>query len=119
MAIARYRLVAFDCPDAQALAEFYQRIAGGDIIDADGDWVELRTEGGGLIAFQEVSEYVAPGWPDGSPQQAHLDFAVADLDAGEMQVLAVGARKADIQPSANEWRVFLDPAGHPFCLVTD
>lgn len=119
MAIARYRLVAFDCPDARALADFYQSVVGGEITQADEDWVELRTEGGGIIAFQQVSEYTPPGWPDGSPQQAHLDFAVADLDEGETLVLAVGARKADVQPSPNEWRVFLDPAGHPFCLVTD
>ena len=31
-------------------------------------------------------------------------------------VLAVGAVKASVQPSPDWWRVFLDPAGHPFCL---
>ncbi|MDQ3989733.1 MAG: hypothetical protein M3291_11140, partial [Actinomycetota bacterium] len=43
---------------------------------------------------------------------------VPDLDTGEEQVLALGARKAEMQPGTS-FRVFLDPAGHPFCLVLD
>jgi hypothetical protein len=31
-------------------------------------------------------------------------------------VLALGAKKAEFQPGTT-FRVFLDPAGHPFCLV--
>ena len=54
---------------------------------------------------------------DGSSQQAHLDFDVSDLDEAEAEALAIGATKAVIQPSPNDWRVLLDPAGHPFCLV--
>ena len=40
----------------------------------------------------------------------------ADLDAGEAAVVALGARKHEVQPGET-FRVFLDPAGHPFCLV--
>jgi hypothetical protein len=47
----------------------------------------------------------------------HLDLSVPDLDAGEMAVLQVGAVKHAHQPAPDEFRVFLDPAGHPFCLV--
>ena len=32
-------------------------------------------------------------------------------------LVAIGARKTDAQPEPDEFRVFLDPAGHPFCLV--
>jgi len=46
-----------------------------------------------------------------------LDFDVANLDEGEAEALAMGAVKADDQPKPQFWRVFLDPAGHPFCLV--
>ena len=28
-----------------------------------------------------------------------------------------GATKADVQPEPDAFRVFVDPAGHPFCLV--
>jgi hypothetical protein len=31
-------------------------------------------------------------------------------------VLALGARKVDVQPGTT-FRVYLDPAGHPLCLV--
>jgi hypothetical protein len=58
-------------------------------------------------------------WPgDDHPQQLHLDFDVMNLDIGEEKVLALGARKAEFQPGTT-FRVYLDPAGHPFCLVLD
>ena len=48
--------------------------------------------------------------------QSHLDFHVGDLDAAERAALALGARKFDDQPSPENFRVFADPVGHPFCL---
>lgn len=119
MAIARYALVALDCPDPPALAEFYRAIVGGEIVRVEHDWVRLRPETGSDIAFQLAPDHVAPDWPGGGQQQAHLDFDVPDLNEGERAVLAVGARKAVHQPQPADWRVFLDPAGHLFCLVRD
>lgn len=119
MPIAEFSLVALDCPDPMALAEFYQSIIGGEIepqTEFD-DWVRLRIPGRADLGFQLDPHHVRPGWPDGAPQQAHLDFDVGDLDAAETQVVAVGAEKAEVQPRPDRWRVFLDPAGHPFCLV--
>ena len=70
-----------------------------------------------MMAFQKVSNYVAPTWPEGPvPQQLHFDFHVKDLDIGEEKVLAIGAIKHQVQPG-NMFRVYLDPEGHPFCLV--
>lgn len=117
MPIAKYALVALDCPDPLALAEFYMQIVGGEIVRTDHDWVRVRPESGSDIAFQLAPDHVPPGWPEGGPQQAHLDFDVTDLDEGEAAVLAIGATKAEFQPYPDEWRVFTDPAGHPFCLV--
>ncbi len=51
------------------------------------------------------------------PQQFHLDFAVDDLDEAEALLLKLGAAKPDFQPGGGQWRVFTDPAGHPFCLT--
>jgi catechol 2,3-dioxygenase-like lactoylglutathione lyase family enzyme len=117
--IARFSLVALDCPDAPALAAFYAQITGWDTGSAGHDtWVQLRSDTGATIAFQQVADFEPPDWPDGErPQQAHLDFDVPDLDEGESQVLAIGARRTAVQPDPEEFRVFLDPAGHPFCLV--
>lgn len=119
MAIARFALVALDCPDPHALAAFYQALAGGEITQstADEDWVRLQTGTGADIGFQRDPSYRPPDWPDGSPQQAHLDFDVPDLEVAEQSVVALGAIKAASQPSPGDWTVFLDPAGHPFCLV--
>lgn len=77
----------------------------------------LRSDGGVTLAFQLAPDHEPPEWPSAErPQQVHVDFEVDDLDAGEEQVLALGARKADVRPGA-DFRVFLDPVGHPFCLV--
>lgn len=119
--IARFSLVALDCPDRYALAAFYSAITGWPLDpDEDDDWVQLVSDGGPTLAFQQVADHVPPDWPTGErAQQLHLDFDVPDLDAGEAQVLALGARKVAHQPKPQYWRVFLDPAGHPFCLVLD
>ena len=117
--IARFSLVALDCPDPRALAEFYAAITGWEVERDDGEWVQLRSNAGATLAFQRAPGHRPPMWPsDDHPQQAHLDFDVPDLDVGEEQVLALGAFKADVQPGTT-FRVYLDPAGHPFCLVLD
>lgn len=119
--IGRFSLVALDCTDPVELAKFYSKITGWEIGPADpaGDWVELRSHTGATIALQLAPNHVPPVWPsDDHQQQAHIDFDVPNLDIAEEQVLALGARKAEFQPGET-WRVYLDPAGHPFCLVLD
>lgn len=119
VAIGRLSLVALDCRDPQALAAFYSAITGWEIAHDGGSWVQLRSDAGATLAFQLAPDHQPPVWPSADrPQQLHLDFDVSDLDAAEAQVLRLGARKADHQPGRN-FRVFLDPAGHPFCLVLD
>lgn len=120
---ARFQLAALDCPDALALADFYARLTGleveplGDFAPEDVTWIELLNGDRPTIAFQKIEHYVAPTWPEGDlPQQLHLDFTVSDLDAGELHAISVGATKAAFQPG-DTFRVFLDPVGHPFCLV--
>jgi predicted enzyme related to lactoylglutathione lyase len=116
--IARFSLVALDTPDTAGMAQFYSAITGWEIEPSDStDWIQLASDGGATIAFQEVEDHVPPVWPGSQhPQQAHIDFDVEDLDEGERAVLELGARKAEYQPGTT-FRVFLDPSGHPFCLV--
>ena len=116
--IARLVLTAFDSREPLALAEFYSALTGWPIERTDEDWVQLQSDGGASLAFQLAPDHEPPVWPSADrPQQAHLDLAVPDLDEGEAQVLAIGAIKAEVQPEPDDFRVFLDPAGHPFCLV--
>jgi predicted enzyme related to lactoylglutathione lyase len=109
--------VVFDCPDPMTLAKFYSDLSGWSVNgQSDGEWAQLDTGKDWTLAFQQVAEYRAPEWPSQNvPQQYHLDFDVADLDEGEQKVLGLGATKAEFQPGET-FRVFLDPAGHPFCL---
>nr|ABQ41262.1 hypothetical protein [Streptomyces lavendulae] len=111
--------ITLDCPDPQALAAFYQQATGLEPHPAsDADFAGLNGEHGLFLGFQRVENHRAPTWPDQTvPQQSHLDFAVADLDAAETRLLALGATKPDHQPHPTRWRVLTDPAGHPFCLV--
>ncbi len=123
-------LVVLDCPDARALGAFYSTVLGWSVEDGSSDdWVTLVPPGGGVsperpagcagLAFQRIEHFVEPTWPAGShPQQAHLDLQISDLAEGERQVLAAGASRHDHQPSeSGGFVVYLDPAGHPFCLV--
>ncbi len=116
MAIARFPTFVYDCPDAAALASFYAALLDWDTKTEDG-WVDIRpADGSNCLSFQTVEGYRAPTWPSQEvPQQIHLDVVVDDLDTAESEVVALGATKAEHQPGTS-FRVFLDPAGHPFCL---
>ena len=118
MAIARYPSFVIDCPDAGAMAAFYAALLDWTTGITD-DWADVRADSGHCISFQLVPDYTPPDWPgQQAPQQMHLDVIVDDLDAGEAAVLGLGATKHDYQPGTT-FRVFLDPAGHPFCLCVN
>jgi catechol 2,3-dioxygenase-like lactoylglutathione lyase family enzyme len=106
-------------PDAQELAGFYRQLLGWPIRTDESDWVTLAAPGGGAaLSFQTEADHVRPTWPAGQGDQqmmAHLDIEVDDLDAAGAHALAAGAVLADFQPQ-DDVRVYVDPAGHPFCL---
>jgi catechol 2,3-dioxygenase-like lactoylglutathione lyase family enzyme len=120
-----------DAPDVMALARFYERLLGWEIVELEGPrpghppqdaWAKLRSPGGDQkIEIQWESRYVPPTWPprDGEQQMMmHLDIGVDDLDAGVRWAVEAGAEVAGHQPQ-EDVRVMLDPAGHPFCLFPD
>jgi hypothetical protein len=113
MAIARYPSFVIDCPDPAA---FYSTLLDWKA-EISADWADIRSQDGQqCISFQPVADYTPPEWPrQERPQQMHLDVIVDDLDTGEAAVIALGATKHEYQPGTT-FRVFLDPAGHPFCL---
>src|SRR4029077_102767 len=118
MAIARFPGIVVDCAEPAALATFY-----GTLLDWKTDispgWAEVRAEHGQCISFQQVQAHTPPSWPGQQvPQQMHLDVVVDDLDVAEAAVLDLGATKHEHQPGPS-FRVFLDPAGHPFCLCVE
>jgi hypothetical protein len=115
MAIARFPSIVLDCPDPHALAAFYGALLDWKVEPQD-DWVDVRADYGQCLSFQQVADYRAPVWPGQEvPQQMHLDVVVDDLDTAEKAVVELGATRHEHQPGTT-FRVFLDPAGHPFCL---
>jgi catechol 2,3-dioxygenase-like lactoylglutathione lyase family enzyme len=108
-------------PDPAALATFYQELLGWPFGSTEKGWVTLRPEDGGPgLSFQEEPDHVPPTWPArpaDQQMQVHLDIEVDDLSAGSAVAEAAGARLAEFQPQ-DDVRVYLDPAGHPFCLWT-
>ncbi|MGI5168464.1 VOC family protein [Spirillospora sp. CA-253888] len=108
-----------DSPDPRALARFYRDLLGWTLVKDEPDWAQLRSpDGGAGLSFQAEPAYTPPVWPaaDGSQQMmAHLDVQVDDLEAAGRHAEAAGAVLAEFQPQEHV-RVYLDPAGHPFCL---
>jgi Glyoxalase-like domain len=111
--------VVLDSPDAGVLAGFYRRLLGWEVDQDEPGWVKLRSpDGGAVLSFQTEPQYVPPVWPAGSADQqmqVHLDIAVEDLAAAGEHAIAAGAVLAGYQPQ-DDVRVYIDPAGHPFCL---
>jgi hypothetical protein len=114
MAIATFPSIVLDCPDPTPIATFYGALLDWRIELRD-DWADVKADDGMCLSFQKVDDYTPPVWPGQDvPQQMHLDVMVEDLDAAETAVLALGATKHEHQPGTT-FRVYLDPAGHPFC----
>ncbi|WUS97338.1 VOC family protein [Streptomyces sp. NBC_00708] len=116
MALAAVGAVVLDCPDPVALANFYAALIGGEVEQQE-DWVNLTGSAGAPLAFQAAPGFVPPKWPRAdASQQFHLDLTVDDLDAAEREVLALGATVLEADDRERSFRVYADPAGHPFCL---
>lgn len=116
--IGTLRTVVLDTRDPRSLAEFYAGLIGGDVAAEDDDFVVVTDPQGRRLACQLSPQHEPPAFPDprGS-QQLHLDILVDDPDAAERQVLGLGATRVTDAVGENDFRVFRDPAGHPFCLV--
>ncbi|MFR9730350.1 VOC family protein [Saccharopolyspora sp. MS10] len=113
---------AIDTPDPRGLAEFYGRLLGWEIDEAETghDWVELADPAGGApLAFQLDPGYVPPTWPESArPQRMHLDIRVETVAEGRERALGAGARELP-QPADQQdalFRVYADPEGRPFCM---
>ncbi|MCT2584459.1 VOC family protein [Actinophytocola gossypii] len=108
--------VTVDAPDAIGLSRFYASLMGMEVTYEGPEGAMISGDGRSVL-FQQVAEYTPPRWPDpAAPQQAHLDIQVDDLDAGETRALELGATRLDA--GTDTFRVFVDPAGHPFCLTS-
>jgi hypothetical protein len=127
--------VVIDTLNARATAEFWRQLLGlvyrpgheppATAADdpAGRDWLNLYDpDGEPRLAFQQVPALTPTTWPDHAvPQQLHLDLtvaSVAELDAVHERVLSLGGKlRLDRSDDPEEpLRVYVDPAGHTFCV---
>ena len=118
--IGELETVVLDTRDPKGLATFYAQLLDARIVADEQDWVSIMDAQGRKLSFQTSPRHLPPRFPDveGS-QQFHLDLRVTDVDKAERQVLGLGATRVDGAAGDGTFRVYRDPAGHPFCLVWD
>jgi predicted enzyme related to lactoylglutathione lyase len=112
------QIIVLDAPDLAAESSFWAALLGGTV-DADDDWHSVMVDGEWRLGIQLAPNHVPPEWPEGTPQQIHLDLYVDDLKSAHEEAISLGARllkPADDPNSAEGFQVYADPAGHPFCL---
>ena len=114
---ARLEKTVVECPAPAVLAAFYAELLDMQVLEDRADFVVIGHEPGMReLAFQRSEGRAQPApWPGGSPR-LHLDVHVDDVEEVTDWVLAHGATRAPGAPETG-YRVFLDPVGHPFCLV--
>jgi Glyoxalase-like domain len=118
MANIRVGSISLDCADPIALGSFWAELLGGEVAFSSEDFVAVRTDRVWLSAVR-VPDHRPPTWPGGAvAKQIHIDLAVDDLGAAEVQATRLGAIRATDQPAPDRYLVLIDPAGHPFCLST-
>ncbi|HWM21985.1 MAG TPA: VOC family protein [Ilumatobacteraceae bacterium] len=112
------QVVVFDAADLATESSFWAGVYGGTI-DAEDDWHMVLVDGQPRVGVQLAPNHVPPEWPGGAPQQIHLDLWVDDPTAAHDLVMSLGAtvlKEAENGDSPDDFQVYADPAGHPFCL---
>ena len=114
----RRTTIVLDAPDLEVESSFWAAMYEGTV-ERDWDWHDVMVDGRTVMGIQLAPNHVRPQWPSGDQQQQlHLDLHVDDIAAADAQAQRLGAelvQKGDLG-AASGFVVYLDPAGHPFCL---
>jgi len=122
-AIGWIREIVLNTAQPWRLAAFWAGLLGGTPVEWYPGWVTLEPPPHGQrLSFQGAGDDPAAGTAAG----VHFDILVRDLAAAHERVVAAGAvltaERVSPRPGPGgqqvRWRVYSDPAGHPFCLVT-
>ncbi|MET9498142.1 VOC family protein [Streptomyces sp. NPDC006552] len=114
--------VIIDAADIDTEGAFWHRLLGGSTTTTPTHHF-IQAPGLPVVVVQSAPGHTAPNWPDGAPQQMHLDFGVEDLATADRTATDAGATRlrptAETTPGGGAGhRVYASPAGHPFCLRT-
>jgi hypothetical protein len=111
-------VVVFDAADLHAESAFWAGMLDGHVFDDKRFHCVIDAAGEWRIGVQLAPEHTPPEWPDGAPQQVHVDLHVVDPKDAHEQAMRLGARllRADDLERDEGHQVYADPAGHPFCI---
>ena len=112
------RVVVFDASDVAAESAFWAGMFAGHVYGDDDFHCVIDSSGEWHVGVQLAPNHVPPQWPDGEPQQVHLDLHVEDPRAAHQLAIQQGASllKAGDLDAEEGHQVYADPAGHPFCI---
>jgi hypothetical protein len=103
--------LAIDSENPQSLAEFWQKILGGEVVD-DLTPENLLPEGRGVrLDFLRVPEKKT------LKNRLHLDLRARDYGAAVAEAVRLGATYANDVYDGDEWQVLRDPEGNEFCIL--
>ena len=112
-------VVVLDAADIETVSTFWARMLDGRVYADQTFHCVLDNAGRWLLGVQLAPDHVPPDWPDGNPQQVHLDLHVENPRQAHAEAIECGAcllREADDLDAGEGFQVYADPAGHPFCI---
>jgi hypothetical protein len=121
------REIVLNSADPHGLANFWSGLVGGASVEWYPGWVTLEPPPNGQrLSFQGTGGHSGQAGWTAAGSGVHFDVLVGDLDTAHERVGAAGAiyvaEHVSPRPGPGgeqiRWRVYQDPAGHPFCLVT-
>ena len=113
-------VVVFDAPDLELESTFWAGLLNAQVIPEEKWHSLIDSDGRWIMGFQLNLDHKKPQWPDGDQQQQiHLDLHTEDPVAMHALILELGGELLEdaANPNSDEgFRVYADPAGHPFCV---
>ncbi|WP_022886166.1 VOC family protein [Glaciibacter superstes] len=109
----RLEEIVVDCSDLSSLARWWQAATGWQIVDEDGDAIELAPAPGQTpsLMFIKVAEHKQ------HKNRLHLEWVPDDQQAEVERLISLGASRLDIGQGSASWVVMADPEGNEFCVL--
>ncbi len=121
---SRFTEVVIDCHRPHELAAFWCAVLDYEVIDAEGDVVEIagwRPTAEAVRARVSAPTLTFVRVPEAKTvkNRLHIDVSPIDRarDAEVERLLALGARRVDIGQGEQRWVVLADPEGNEFCVL--
>jgi hypothetical protein len=116
--------VVVDCHDPERLAAFWCEVLGWEVIDRDGDTVEIGSWDPTAEEFrarQMPPTLIFIPVPEGKTvkNRLHLDVSPVEGTTEDevTRLLALGAKRGEHQTEGAGWVVMTDPEDNEFCVL--